>query len=94
MAQKKEHLGGMVSQLSGHVGDDVFFGLVIAEMVKRTICSEDLQLQRLLFAYLMRENRVFLCLKIALKASEPDKSAYLQEISTSPSPHLSLVLKA
>ena len=68
--------------------------VVIAEMVKRTICSEDLQLQRLLFAYLMRENRVFLCLKIALKASEPDKSAYLQEISTSPSPHLSLVLKA
>lgn len=67
--------------------------VAVAELAKRTIRVEDSELQKLLFAYLIRENRVFLCLKIALKASEPEKTAYLQAIRTVQSPHFRLVFK-
>lgn len=64
----------------------------VAEMVKRVICTEDRELQDLLFTYLMRENRVFLCLKIANRSLEPFKTDYFKRISAFQAPHFTLVL--
>jgi hypothetical protein len=66
--------------------------VAVAEMIKRVICTEDRQLQDLLFTYLMRENRVYLCLKIASRSLEPLKTDYFERISASQAPHFSLVL--